>query len=288
MVFHVCHDCLFLFNNQIDSFRLNSKNLRISCNHQNIFSKFIKISVSSKYAKYLRDFPEVKSCVVEIQRDPQVEDMAKAFRLPVRMSSRLLEKTANKKTPCQPKSKSNDLSIAPKSILIAKNRTLGRSKSVTFDAESLPLSVKSSKTVGRKLFGNSLTGSGGSDAKAGTSGLAKSRRASSNESGTANHSSNVPTDATQNWSDAFSNAGNQHRSSDSGLSSGEKLAYESRISALVESNQRKINRIQELVADRDALSNQVASLHRMNRAMAAVIDEYEAEKENDPAEGINK
>lgn len=301
----------------------------------------MKFSVN---AKYFRQFPQIKDCVVTLRREPEIEEMVKTFGLPIRKSARLLvleEKNTKAQGPIPaktsqparrkcttPKRKPTaDSPKAVKSILVGNNRLRARSKSVSFDPTIASPSAKRSKVapVSRNLFGSGATSSGsaggrgpvgrnlfggraansGNNGGPGPSGLAKRRRASLNGTTqrSVGNSSDMPVDLStqraQNSADingaiqpeVANNADdttNQHLidSTDTGLSSGEKLAYENRIENLVQSNQRKINRIQELLADRTALLAQIDGLHRVNRAFAAAVDEYEAERQNNPTQGI--
>lgn len=191
--------------------------------------------------------------------------------------------------------------------MISKSRLRGRSKSVSLDPRISSSTRSNVATVSRKLFGNRSTGSSGSNAAAGSSQLTASRRASVHTNAVASqspltnsrraslnenmaiHSAGNSSDVqTENQSGIANVTINQNLDglAESGLSSGEKLAYENRISRLVESNQKKINRIHELMADRKALSDQVDSLHRMNFALTATVDKYQAEIQDHLTQGI--
>lgn len=61
------------------------------------------------------------------------------------------------------------------------------------------------------------------------------------------------------------------------LASDVQLAYENRIDNLVQSNTGKINRIKELMAENHALSEQVNTLHRLNKSLAGTVDAFLAE-----------
>lgn len=263
--------------------------------------------MANEYAKYLRKFPQVTSCEVMLRRSPRIEEMAKAFVLPIRKSARILiknEAETNKEpmpfkaivnTPRRKRQTENYHAgkstnkpaiaspILPKSILIGKSRMRQRSKSVAFDPKILtPSPIKTNVPhAKRNLLGNGSIGSGEVRAVAGNSHLAKARRASLHETMTtrspSNHQApacdeNVP-DAT-NYEDVTTSADGP---ADSGLSSGEVLAYENRISNLITSNQNKIHRIKELMADHKAISDQNDSLHRMNRVLCAAADRYREE-----------
>lgn len=321
-------------------------------------------------AKILRQFPQLKDFQVKLNRSPRIEEMLKEFALPVRASTRIIMKQQKEDevrnqpipvkaiaAPARQKQESKSLvkstvspPIQPKSIMIKKNnRMRNRSKSVCFDPNVLPPTPIRPKVAlaKRNLFGNVSSASVGVCAGAGTSGLAKARRASCNDaiaidspsspirrkvplakrkipltkrnlSGKGSSGSvgakgwrvspnnNAPIDLTTHRFNVVSPVNDENvplndqdvpavanfedvttrtdDPADSGLSSGEILAYETRISNLINSNQNKINKIQQLMADRKALSNQNDSLHRMNRVLTAAVDRYRAETQD---QGMN-
>lgn len=56
--------------------------------------------------------------------------------------------------------------------------------------------------------------------------------------------------------------------------------YETRIKGLVESNQSKINRIKQLVAEKSGLLKDIDTLNNINRSMAEAIDAFRADDDN--------
>lgn len=255
------------------------------------------------YAKLQRQNPQIKPCVVSIEREAHIEAMLSANNLPIRRSQRLAKKQMNEsskpatvtKKPATVTKKrstrqtitgsactSNALSLNPKSILVGehKSRLRARSKSVSFDPHVLspkPTSavggVKTSRMRGRSksvCFDaqdlSSKTSSASCDV-ASTTDFVPVRRVSLDASLAKNRikGTNKEDDQGLDAADVFSLR---------------ILDYENRIDGLVASNQTKISRIQELHAERDTLLDQIRDLHRLNLILTKGLDDLRAEMNN--------
>lgn len=96
-------------------------------------------------------------------------------------------------------------------------------------------------------------------------------------------SNNNPTDVNNCSSGRANNIDASTSNTDSvDTSSGQILQYQNRIDGLVQSNQVKINRIKQLIAERDAYATQIEGLHRINLSLTKTVDAFRANDENIP------
>lgn len=248
---------------------------------------------ANKNAKYLRQYPQIKQFVIRLRREPHIEELVKSIDPPKRKSTRIFQqqqqqqllKTASKsRTPtksCGPSTSSvpsvrsrsasigslNEISHsadAPTSIMKSAHRF--RSKSVSFDL------VEDGQTSITDESGCSTQSMSVNDEPID---LTKSSNAAStlifSDSATQN-------DENLNYVEISTNQSTNSPASD------QILGYQNRIDGLVHANQVKINRLKELIAERNALLAQVEGLHRINRSLTETVDLYRAHDENNQPE----
>lgn len=210
----------------------------------------------AEYRKYSKKYPEITQCSVVLERESYIEKMLENYKCPKRVSARVLNKKSKEfMTTNKP---STVLSVAPKSILINKNRLRQRSKSVTFERKASPPSNKN-------MPGRSF---------AGMSGLTMLRRLSVDTA--AMLELKAPE---QKKDDVNGNFGSVRAAM---IESDRISAYEKRIKELVDSNKTHVHEISVLMANKDILHKQIQDLHGLNLALTRAVDDMRAEPANDP------
>lgn len=264
-----------------------------------------------KEKKILDKFPEIKKSIVRIERNQQIDEMATKVmncRQSVRIACAVpkTEKRKITKTIRTPMKSSQKIQqnvsksvTKPMKPIIKTAGMRSRSKSVSFD----PAIVSPIKLARRNLFNVS---NGSQHVVSDQNGSQNGSEIQSAEQGgqisqdvamdlTTNTPSDVQTKNTTNLvggmidhSPSVQSQFQQHVASfvDVGTEQSESLVqttsdYEARIKSLIESNHAKIDRIKELIAEKSSLLQNIDTLHNINFSMAATIDAFRADGNND-------
>lgn len=267
-----------------------------------------------KEKKILEKFPEIQQCIVRIERNQEVEEMAKEVKI-YRRSERIATTTVPKmenrqitkpnQTPMkkaqtfqQNVSKSMTKALKP---IIKTGGMRSRSKSVSFD----PAIVSPINLARRNLFGVSNGSQHDVDDQNGSQRGLKNGSKVQLVQQSGQNSQDVPMDLTTNGpSDvqpkttadlvvdmASPSVPVQVQQSvasyvDVETETNDTLVettseYETRIKNLVDSNRAKIDRIKQLIAEKSLLLKDIDTLHNMNLSMATTIDAFRADDNND-------